>query len=65
LVADIGQRCPGGLDVVADVQICRVDNLWLSKHRFPAPTSVAASMGHTPGVSCRQKIAALIAYDWD
>jgi hypothetical protein len=22
-------------------------------------------MGHTPGVSCRQKIAALIAYDLD
>jgi hypothetical protein len=33
LVADIGQRGPSGRDVVANVQICRVDNLWLSKER--------------------------------
>src|SRR5262245_40532856 len=42
LVADIGQRRPRRRDVVANVQICRVD-FWLSKQRFPAPTSVATS----------------------
>ena len=30
LVADIGQRGPSGRDVVANGQICRVDNLWWS-----------------------------------
>jgi hypothetical protein len=42
LVADIGQRGPGGLDVVANVQICRVDKLWLSKDRRQEPTYCAA-----------------------
>jgi hypothetical protein len=39
LVADIGQRCPGGLDVVANVQICRVNHLWLSRAKLQAPSA--------------------------
>ena len=46
LVADIGQRCPGGRDVVANIQICRVDKVFCcqksAKAKSQAPSATSA-----------------------